>query len=307
MTTENGRSIAVRQPQMDPSTAELGAVLVKSGFFADTKEQAQAIVKVLAGRELGFGPIASMQGVYIVKGRVTLSANLVGAAIKRSGRYDYRVKELNNGRCLLHFFENGKPIGESEFTLEDAKAAGLAQGDNYRKFARNMLFSRALTNGARWYCPDVFNGPIYTPDELGAQVDEEGNVVEAERAVVEPGSFREAKGPVPIPPFDPEQAAKEIETAPPTPMERPRCDADHWRRTYFAIAKDTRFEQEDVRHSFLDWATNSAFQSLGDFLAQATDQEAARLMQTLKDAIEREKAKAAKAAKAQKAEEAAAV
>jgi hypothetical protein len=41
-----------------------------------------------------------------------------------------------------------------------------------------MLFSRALTNGARWYTPDVFGGPVYTPDELGAEVDAEGNAVE---------------------------------------------------------------------------------------------------------------------------------
>jgi hypothetical protein len=30
-----------------------------------------------------------------------------------------------------------------------------------------MLYARALSNGAKWYCPDVFGGPIYTPDELG--------------------------------------------------------------------------------------------------------------------------------------------
>jgi hypothetical protein len=36
-----------------------------------------------------------------------------------------------------------------------------------------MLYARALSNGAKWYCPDVFGGPIYTPDELGAVVDGE--------------------------------------------------------------------------------------------------------------------------------------
>jgi hypothetical protein len=36
-----------------------------------------------------------------------------------------------------------------------------------------MLFARAMSNGARWYCPDVFAGPAYTPDELGADVDGE--------------------------------------------------------------------------------------------------------------------------------------
>jgi hypothetical protein len=37
-----------------------------------------------------------------------------------------------------------------------------------------MLFARALSNGAKWFCPDIFGGgPIYTPDELGAVIDGE--------------------------------------------------------------------------------------------------------------------------------------
>jgi hypothetical protein len=31
-----------------------------------------------------------------------------------------------------------------------------------------MYFARAMSNGAKWYTPDVFSGPIYTPDELNA-------------------------------------------------------------------------------------------------------------------------------------------
>ena len=42
-----------------------------------------------------------------------------------------------------------------------------------------MLFARAMSNGVRWYCPDVFAGmAVYTPDEMGADVDGEGNVIE---------------------------------------------------------------------------------------------------------------------------------
>ena len=39
---------------------QLGQIFVKSGFFADTRDAAQAIVKVMAGQELGFAPIASI-------------------------------------------------------------------------------------------------------------------------------------------------------------------------------------------------------------------------------------------------------
>lgn len=29
-----------------------------------------------------------------------------------------------------------------------------------------MLFARAISNGVKWYCPDVFAGPVYVPEEM---------------------------------------------------------------------------------------------------------------------------------------------
>lgn len=171
-----------------PDIMTLGAVIAKSGYFQDARDAGQAVVKVLAGQELGLGPIASMTGIYIVKGRVTLSANLIAAIIKRSGRYNYHIKRLDNTGCEIVFTEMGKAIGTSSFTDDDAKAAGLA-GDNWNKYRRNMHFARAMSNGAKWYTPDVFAGPIYTPEELGATVDgETGEIVDGKAHPVTPAS-----------------------------------------------------------------------------------------------------------------------
>ena len=161
-------------------TMDMGEVLAQSGYFSDAKGKAQAVVKVLAGREMGFGPIASMTGVHIVQGKPTIGANLLGAAIKGSGRYNYRVVELTNERAEIAFFEHGEEIGRSVFTMQDAQQAGLAgKGGSWKMYPRNMLFSRAISNGARWYCPDVFSGVTpYTPEEMGAEVDEQGEVID---------------------------------------------------------------------------------------------------------------------------------
>jgi hypothetical protein len=150
-----------------------------SGFFSDTKQASQAIVKILAGQELGFGPFASMTGVAIIQGKPTVGANLMAAAVKRTGKYNYRVTKLSDVECEITFFEGGQEAGKSSFTMADAEKAGLKTKDNWKKYPRNMLFARALSNGQRWHAPDVFNGAtVYTPDELGATVDEEGNAVE---------------------------------------------------------------------------------------------------------------------------------
>ena len=38
--------------------------LYKSGYFNDSKSEAQAIVKVMAGAELGLPPFAAMAGIW---------------------------------------------------------------------------------------------------------------------------------------------------------------------------------------------------------------------------------------------------
>ncbi|MGI8426056.1 MAG: hypothetical protein ACR2M4_05560 [Actinomycetota bacterium] len=157
----------------------LGETLAKSKYFADAGLAPQAIVKVLAGRELGIGAIASMCGIYIVKGRVTLSANLMAATIKRSGRFKYKVLEHDDTHCVIEFFERETPshewesVGKSGFSTQDAQRAGINKPDSaWRGHPKNMCFARAMSNGCKWYAPDVFGGSsVYTPDELGAVVD----------------------------------------------------------------------------------------------------------------------------------------
>lgn len=153
-----------------------------SGFFSDTRQASQAIVKILAAREIGLGPFAGMTGVNIIQGKPAFGANIMAACVKKSGRYNYRVTEMNDKACTIEFMErlDGKwtTSGESKFTIDDARKAGTK---NLDKFPRNMLFARAMSNGVRWYCPDVMNGSVvYTPEELGADVDEDGNVVRTE-------------------------------------------------------------------------------------------------------------------------------
>ena len=150
-----------------------------SGFFPDSKQAAQAVVKILAGSELGFGPFASMTGVAIIQGKPAVGANLMAAALKRTGKYNYRIISLTDDGCELAFFEGGQEVGRSRFDKNDATAAGLLNKDNWKKYPRNMFFARALSNGVRWYTPDIYNGAtVYTPDELDAVVDADGNAVE---------------------------------------------------------------------------------------------------------------------------------
>lgn len=163
----------------------LGKVMAASGMFKDVKDAAQAVVKIEAGLELGIPPVVALSKIYIIEGKPSMAPELMAARIKSSGEYDYTVKKLDADGCELEFTRNGKAIGISTFAREDAEAAQLQKKDNWIKYFRNMCFARAMSNGARWYCPHLIAG-AYVPEELGAAVNEDGEVIVREAATPEP-------------------------------------------------------------------------------------------------------------------------
>ena len=184
----------------------VGKMLALSGYF-DAKGNsdtaiAQICTKILAGREIGFGPFASVNGIHIIQGRPSVSANLMAAAVKSHPMYDYRVRTMTDKECSIEFLQrNGdkwESIGVSTFTADDARKA---QTKNMDKYARNMLFARAMSNGVRWYVPDCFDGnTVYVPEELGAEVDGDGNVIDVDYRSVDKATGEVLSTTTPEPP-----------------------------------------------------------------------------------------------------------
>lgn len=172
-------AIVPRTPDEWRGLEMLGTVLAESKFFRDVHDKAQAVVKVIAGRELGLGPVESLRAFHIMDGKVEMSADLLAQRVKASERYDYRVVQLRTDVCELAFWERDdagewQSSGHSIFTIEDAKQAEVAFASDkgrptaWTKFPRNMLFARAMSNGVAWFCPDVASGArVYVEGELG--------------------------------------------------------------------------------------------------------------------------------------------
>ncbi len=153
---------------LHPSRKEIewiAQAFIASGYVKDAQSFGQAVTKIVAGLEIGVAPFQAMRGMNIINGEPQLSAGLVGALVKRSGRYDYRVRTKNEEECVLDWYENGELVGESMFSMADAQRAKLVKGA-WLTYPRSMLFARALTDGARTHCPDVFGGAVYADGEL---------------------------------------------------------------------------------------------------------------------------------------------
>lgn len=182
----------------------LGSILYQSGFFKDVDSAKQSVVKVLAGAEIGLGPVASMTSINIIEGKPSFSSNLIASKIKSHPNYDYVVDKLTTKGCTVSIMELQpvydkddvskisrsvmQKVGEFSFEEDDAKAAGLLGKKNWKTYPKAMYFSRAISQAARVYCPDVFHSVIpYTVEELAPDVElsEHGEIVDSTAIAVE--------------------------------------------------------------------------------------------------------------------------
>lgn len=143
--------------------------LVDSGFLAkaiNTPEKALAIMQT--GRELGLQPMQALRSIHIIEGKPTLSADLIGGLVlSRHPGATFRVAESSNDICVLHAARSGSEPTRFEFSIQDARNAGLTQKDVWRKYPRAMLRARCIAEAARAVFPDICAG-LYDPDELDA-------------------------------------------------------------------------------------------------------------------------------------------
>lgn len=121
---------------------------------------------------LGLSPIAAIQGIHVVDGKPTASAQLIGALIRRAG-HRMRVTVAPDGQSArAEIVRSDDPdfVFVSEWTMARAEAAGLTGKGTWKQYAANMLKARAITEVGRDACPEVLAGVPYTPEELGDDV-----------------------------------------------------------------------------------------------------------------------------------------
>jgi hypothetical protein len=190
----------------------------------------------------------AMTGFHVVQGKPVMSAPLMAGLIKGSGKYEYRIRVHTDTACEIDFISvaTGEVIGESSFTIEDAKKANLLSNNTWRQYPRNMLFARALSNGARWHTPDVFNGPVYVPEEMGLATSDDGTEIVHDAVVVQDPVVPRVATPKP----DAASVAARLTPVRPVASAAPSSSGD--------TGLDTpAVEAQAVNNAALDYTTNS--------------------------------------------------
>lgn len=186
---------------------------------------------ILTGREIGLGPMTSLQGIHVVDGHPTLSAELMRTLVFAAG-HRIAFEETTNVRCIAVGYRHGvtEPAGRVEWTIEDAKRARLAGKDNWSNYPRQMLANRATSELCRLVFPDVIAGMGYTDEELE---DTDGQPAETapRRATVSRSRARKTApaapdAPAPAEPSTGSVAARALDGAPPLDDEAPPIGDD---------------------------------------------------------------------------------
>ena len=108
-----------------------------------------------------------MQTMVVMHGRMTMSADIMAAVVRRAG-HKLRVRE-HGMSVTAALIRQDDPDCEFTATWDESKArrAGLwGQRGPWTQYPAQMLRSRAITEVCRQGASDALTGAIYSPDEL---------------------------------------------------------------------------------------------------------------------------------------------
>ena len=154
------------EPRNLTEAQHLATIAAKTKMFG-AKSPEEALVILLTGRELGLSSMQSMRAIHVVQGRPVLSADLMGALVRRAPDCElWQIVTSTVQVCTITTKRraDAAPVTMS-WSMEDAKRAGLAAKDNWRAHPAAMLRARCTAALARAVYPDLLMG-IYDPDEL---------------------------------------------------------------------------------------------------------------------------------------------
>lgn len=137
---------------------------------------------ILAGREMGLGPMTSLANLDVIKGKPTQKAVLMRALIQSRGHKWVDV-DVSDIRVVIKGCRKGEAEWtEVTFTAQHAKTAGIDLG----KYPADKLYARATSRLARRKFADVIMGMPYSDDELEDGVTDAGDVTEPAAAIEPP-------------------------------------------------------------------------------------------------------------------------
>jgi len=153
-----------------PTDAETSSIHKWASTAMDAQEitalkgmsKADVALVALRGFELGIGMGHALDSLYVVKGRVSMSAELMRERAINAG-YRIRIVSEDAEGCTIsiHHKEQPDDLHEETFLLAEAQKAGLIKGGGaWTTWPKQMMRARATTNAIRWFAPQALAGCV---------------------------------------------------------------------------------------------------------------------------------------------------
>lgn len=165
----SGDELALAPKTLDEAKS-LSTTLAKASTLPEAYrgKEADVLMAIMAGREMGLAPIQSLRAFDVVKGRPTLKAEAMVALVR--ARRDvctfFQCTHSDASKATWTTQRVGDPAPTSiTWTMEQSRAAGLTASDMYKKYPDVMLRWRAASMLVKLVYSDVVLG-LYTAEEL---------------------------------------------------------------------------------------------------------------------------------------------
>lgn len=117
------------------------------------------LVAIQWGMELGLQPLQAMQNIAVINGRPSIWGDAMLAIVRGSGLLESIKEDISETGAVCTIKRCGEQAVSREFTIEDAKRAGLygKQGP-WQQHPKRMMQMRARAFALRDVFPDVLRG-----------------------------------------------------------------------------------------------------------------------------------------------------
>ena len=168
--TNASNSVGIYNKITDPIQAieRMGEMIWASGMFGCVKPE-QGMVLAMQCLAEGKAPLELAKTYHIIEGKLTMRADaMLGRYLTTGGKVKWLVRSDTEVRAIWSKDGNDVDIAS---TLEEFKNNGIALSakgglkDNWRKFPKQMLTARNVSEAVRLLAPQIISG-IYTPEEV---------------------------------------------------------------------------------------------------------------------------------------------
>jgi hypothetical protein len=148
----------------------MASAIAKSNMFG-VKTPDQALSLMLIAQSDGVHPARAMQEYHVIEGKPALRADAMLARFQAAGGF-VRWVEMTDAVVRGEFTHPQGGTVTIDWTIERAKAAGLAHRGPWKAYPRAMLRARCISEGVRSVFPGIATG-IYTAEETADIVADE--------------------------------------------------------------------------------------------------------------------------------------